>query len=188
MSGTHRSTTRTASSSAEGGARRGRALMAAGVLLGTLMLAGAGALMGDAFSSPGLDPVHWPHGPGPTSGEPGPVAVGSERATATPTPTPTATPTVRPTRVRTGPAVTRSTPESGRGTREPRSTASGAVAASPGRTPSPSPSHSHSSRPGLTPTPTRTPSWSADPATTPPAHPHGTPPGRDPSRTHNPRR
>ncbi|MEV4367079.1 hypothetical protein AB0J71_08420 [Nonomuraea sp. NPDC049637] len=201
MSGTHRSTTRTASSPAEGGARRGRALMAAGVLLGTLMLAGAGALMGDAFSSPGLDPVHWPHGPGRTSGDPGPVAVGSERATATPL-TPAATATARPTRVRTGPAVTGSTPdgvrpEGGRGTRRPRSTTSGTVAgatpgavvASPGRTPAPSPSSPSSSSPshGSRPSTAPTPSWSGDPAATPSSHPHGTPPGRHPSRTHKPR-
>ncbi|MGW4409080.1 hypothetical protein ACWEJ6_33955 [Nonomuraea sp. NPDC004702] len=200
MSGTHRSTTRTASSPAEGGARRGRALMAAGVLLGTLMLAGAGALMGDAFSSPGLDPVHWPHDASRTSGEPGPVAVGSERATATPlTATATATATTRPTRVRTGPAVTGSTPEGvrpegGRGTRTPRSTTSGAVpgatpgavVTSPGRTPAPSPSSSPSQ--GSRPSPAPTPSWSAGPVTTPPSHPHGTPPGRHPSRTHKPGR
>ncbi|MER6506466.1 hypothetical protein ABT158_06595 [Nonomuraea sp. NPDC001636] len=207
MSGTHRSTTRTASSPAEGGARRGRALMAAGVLLGTLMLAGAGALMGDAFSSPGLDPVHWPHDASRTSGDPEHVAVGSERATATPlTPTanPTANPTAttRPTQLRTGPAVTGSTPqgvrpEGGRGTRKPRPTTSGAVpgatpgavVASPGRTPAASPSWPSSSPShGSRPSPAPTPSWSAGPVTTAPSHPHGTPPGRHPSRTHQPGR
>ncbi|MEU1392575.1 MULTISPECIES: hypothetical protein [unclassified Nonomuraea] len=198
MSGTHRSAARAASSSPEGSARRGRALMAAGVLLGTLMLATAGALMGDAFNSPGLDPVHWPHDAGRTSGKPGPVAadssgpaaVRSERAAVASGPVAT-----RPAKTATGPTVagaaptagrsgaTGSTPaavhpEGGRGTRRPHS-----ATPRPDATPTPAPSHG--SRPGPEPTPSR----STDPAaSTPPSHPHGTPPGHQPSRTHGPRR
>ncbi|MEV4396206.1 hypothetical protein [Nonomuraea sp. NPDC049607] len=205
MSGTHRSAARAASSPSEGGGRRGRALMAAGVLLGTLMLATAGALMGDTFNSPGLDPVHWPHDARRTSGEPGPVAtdsrrpvaVRSERAAVASGPV-----ADRPAKTATGPAVGRTgpfvagstppggstpsavQPEGGRGTRRPHSTVPGPAATAPGRTPAPSPSRPHGSLPGPTPTP----SWSTGPAASdPPSHPHGTPPGRVPSRTHGPK-
>ncbi|MFI9591857.1 hypothetical protein [Nonomuraea sp. NPDC052265] len=206
MSGTHRSAARAASSSPEGGARRGRALMAAGVLLGTLMLATAGALMGDAFSSPGLDPVHWPHDASRTSGKPGPVAVDSsrpvavrsERAAIASGPVASGPVATRPAKAATGPTVAGAAPtagrsatpgspppaaypEGGRGTRRPHSATPRPVATSPTRTPAPS----HGSRPGPAPTPSR----STDPAaSTSPSHPHGTPPGHHPSRTHGPRR
>ncbi|WP_125648680.1 hypothetical protein [Nonomuraea sp. WAC 01424] len=209
MSGSHRATATPASPKPGANARRGRALMTAGVLAGTLMLATAGALMGDAFNSPGLDPVDWPHGGRWTSSEPNPAAVdsgpvvakSSEPAAVTssgvPDPArtrtgrtatgtrPTATGTSR-TVAGTGPSASDSKPAAvrpgaERETRRPGSSTPGTAATSPANPPSPSPSR------GSTPRPTTAPPNTSAPTNTP-THPHGTPPGRHPSKTHAPRR
>ncbi|NUT12671.1 MAG: hypothetical protein HOQ38_19575, partial [Nonomuraea sp.] len=84
MSGTHRSATTTVSTSSEGGGRRTRMLMTAGVLLGTLMLAMAGVLMGASFDARELDAVQWPHSGTWSPRDHGPVTVESGPVTARP--------------------------------------------------------------------------------------------------------
>ncbi|MEV4016099.1 hypothetical protein AB0J35_36935 [Nonomuraea angiospora] len=108
MTGTERSSEPT--QFADGSGRRGRILMITGALLGTLMLASAGILVGGASTARRLDAVDW-HGTGPGARD-GSIPVATEsRLRTTPTalgpsgpPTrsasapPTRSPSARPTR------------------------------------------------------------------------------------------
>ncbi|MEV4572407.1 hypothetical protein AB0K16_04045 [Nonomuraea jabiensis] len=104
MTGTERSSE--PQQSADEGGRRGRILMIAGALIGTLMLASAGILVGGASTARRLDAVDWHHtGPGARDGST-PVAAESRLRTAPgPSTTPTRAPAAPATRAPSTPSM-----------------------------------------------------------------------------------
>ncbi|MEV6033459.1 hypothetical protein AB0L65_20060 [Nonomuraea sp. NPDC052116] len=170
---------------ADEGGRRGRILMIAGALVGTLMLASAGILVGGASTARRLDAVDWHRtGPGARDGSI-PVATESRLRTA-----PT---TLGPARTALGPSASPA--------RSPSAHPAHSAAAAHRPTPKahPTPRRTNSTRPtpasvSRTPTPepaTASPAVRPTRSSTAPPPTAATPPGRThvpPGQTRHPRK
>ncbi|MFC4008824.1 hypothetical protein ACFOY2_16455 [Nonomuraea purpurea] len=137
MSGTQRSSPRPGQ-----GERRRRVVMAAGILLGTVMLAGAAGLVGGAFTGRTLDALHWPGGKVPSPLHTAPAsgftsaAVGTLSTSPVPLTKPSPTTSAPPVPTTSAPPPARSfaaSPKPSRQTRTPVRT--GGVAPQPARSP-----------------------------------------------------
>ncbi|MEU6712247.1 hypothetical protein ABZ897_12280 [Nonomuraea sp. NPDC046802] len=156
MSGTQRSSPRP-----DQDERRRRVVMAAGVVLGTVMLAGAAGLAGGAFTGRTLDALHWPGGQVPSplhtapasgftsaavgtlSTSPAPLTKPSPTTFAPSAPTTSAPPPTAPATksALSGPGhsfvVSPKAARPGRESRTPAPVRTGGVAPQPARSPAP---------------------------------------------------